>query len=208
MRLACSESWRGDARHLRARPRPATLPCAARDNHVVFHRTIRRSAESSASGPPGAGSVAAMNATDAGRTASPAPTPAPQGSPASSFLRRHPVLAGFGVLAALSLFAAYWPASAIVTGVLVAGRATGMDRALFGAARRVASAAARRIRSRGRHDPSPQPPTSPEPAPPQAAPPAPAPSPSSPSPTAPDPSEPARRARRARPPAERTGVEL
>jgi hypothetical protein len=44
-----------------------------------------------------------------------------------SFLRRHPILAAFGALAGLSLFAAYWPASAVITGVVVAGRATGAD---------------------------------------------------------------------------------
>jgi hypothetical protein len=44
-----------------------------------------------------------------------------------SFLRRHPILAAFGALAGLSLFAAYWPASAVITGVVVVGRATGAD---------------------------------------------------------------------------------
>jgi hypothetical protein len=54
------------------------------------------------------------------RMSAPAPRP-------PSFLRRHPILAGFGVLAGLSLFAAYWPASAVITGVVVAGRASGAD---------------------------------------------------------------------------------
>ena len=36
------------------------------------------------------------------------PTPPP------SFVRRHPILAGFGVLSGLSLFSALWPVSAIV----------------------------------------------------------------------------------------------
>ncbi|MBV8194838.1 MAG: hypothetical protein JOY80_04860 [Candidatus Dormibacteraeota bacterium] len=69
--------------------------------------------------------------TTGGRSA-----PQPSPGPGPSFVRRHPILAGFGVLAALSLFAAYWPASAVITGVIVAGRATGFDRVVYNAARR------------------------------------------------------------------------
>ena len=75
------------------------------------------------------------------REAPPAPKP-----PAPSFARRHPFLAGFGALAALSLFAAYWPASAIITGIVVACRATGADRAVLAGVRRGAAAVVRRLR--------------------------------------------------------------
>ena len=125
-----------------------------------------------------------MIASDAGRPASPPPPPPP---PGPSFLRRHPLLAGFGVLAALSLFAAYWPASAIVTGVVVAARASGADRAALSFLER----SARRVLGRLRNGPgdgpgaqgsAPEPPVpaeppvaAPEPAPVAITPPAPSP---------------------------------
>lgn len=87
---------------------------------------------------------ARMIARDAGRAASPPPPPPPAGP---SFLRRHPLLAGFGVLAALSLFAAYWPASAIVTGVVVAARASGADRAALSLLERTARRVLNRVRN-------------------------------------------------------------
>ena len=86
----------------------------------------------------------------------------------SSFLRRHPILAGFGVLAALSLFAAYWPLSAIVTGVIVAGRATGADRFAYREARRGLFAVARRL---GMHRAPSSPVQPPAPSPPVPQPP-------------------------------------
>jgi hypothetical protein len=49
-------------------------------------------------------------------------------APPASFARRHPILTGFGILAGLSLFATYFPLSAIVTGIVVGGHATGLDR--------------------------------------------------------------------------------
>ena len=64
------------------------------------------------------------DASGAGRTPQP-PSPSPSGP---SFARRHPFYAAFGVLAALSLFSAFWPVSAIVTGAIVAARATGLDK--------------------------------------------------------------------------------
>jgi len=64
--------------------------------------------------------------------------PAPV-SPTTSFARRHPILTGFGILAGLSLFAAYFPISAFVTAGLVGAHATGADRlALRGTRRAVA----------------------------------------------------------------------
>jgi len=72
-----------------------------------------------------------QDTSGAGRSAQPSPLPIP----APSFARRHPFYAAFGVLAALSLFSAFWPLSALVTGALVAARATGLDRrALHGVA--------------------------------------------------------------------------
>lgn len=152
-----------------------------------------------------------MTISDAGRAAAPAPSPPP--APGPSFLRRHPVLSGFGVLAALSLFATYWPASAIVTGVLVAGRATGADAALYRAARRGIAELANHIlhfRHRDEAAEPPATPTPPEPAAGSPSPPAadgPSPSPASPvPPPPPSPRGPARQ-RRPRPPAEAIGAE-
>ena len=65
-----------------------------------------------------------MTITDDRPTARPTPAAPP------SFIRRHPILAGFGVLSALSLFSALWPASAIVIPVAIAGDATELDRAI------------------------------------------------------------------------------
>ncbi|MGH7686572.1 MAG: hypothetical protein ACREN2_07135, partial [Candidatus Dormibacteria bacterium] len=109
-----------------------------------------------------------------------APAPPPQPPPGLDFVRRHPVLAAFGALAGISLFAAYWPASAIVTGAIVLGRASGADRVAWRALRRGASAAAHRIGGWGRREPSPGVPTPDAPVPE-------APSPSSPPPAAPAP---------------------
>src|SRR5205807_4521959 len=84
-------------------------------------------------------SLPGMTAREAGGSAG---TQAPQGP---SFIRRHPILAAFGVLAALSLFAAYWPVSAVVTGALVGARASGIDRIALQWVRRGAAAAMRRF---------------------------------------------------------------
>jgi hypothetical protein len=54
--------------------------------------------------------------------------PTPPSAHQPSFARRHPILTGFGVLAGVSLFAAYFPISAIITGVVVGAHATGADR--------------------------------------------------------------------------------
>jgi hypothetical protein len=59
----------------------------------------------------------------------PAPHPPAPPPHQPSFARRHPILTGFGVFAGLSLFAAYFPISAIVTAVIVGAHATGADRA-------------------------------------------------------------------------------
>ncbi|MBV8526893.1 MAG: hypothetical protein JOZ75_01110 [Candidatus Dormibacteraeota bacterium] len=158
-----------------------------------------------------------MIATDAGRAVSSPPPPPP---PGPSFLRRHPLLAGFGVLAALSLFAAYWPASAIVTGVLVAARASGADRAALSLLQQGGRRILQRLRDWGGRAPeaaAPEP-AAPAPDPPAAhEPPVAAPEPSpvaagpSPAPAGPPPPRPRRprpapRAReRSAPPA---GVEI
>src|ERR1700726_2785174 len=100
--------------------------------------------------------------------------PAPASKP-PSYIRRHPILAGFGVLSGLSLFAALWPVSAIVTAVAVAGHATGLDRAAWSLAERLAKRGIQIVRHRA---PEPAEPVAPEPrapAPqgPQPSPPAP-----------------------------------
>jgi hypothetical protein len=66
------------------------------------------------------------------------PTPTPAAAP-PSYVRRHPILAAFGVLSGLSLFSALWPVSAVVVGVAVAGHATGLDRAAWRLAERLAA---------------------------------------------------------------------
>jgi len=109
-----------------------------------------------------------------------------------SFLRRHPILAGFGLLAGLSLFAAWWPVSAVITGVVVAGRATGADVAAWRWLRGTSSRVAGRLRRTWRdlearrqgHEPV-------EHAPTPAAPPEPAPSEPAPTPARPVPAPPA-----------------
>lgn len=84
-----------------------------------------------------------MTARDGGsRSDGPIPTPG------ISFARRHPILTGFGVLAGLSLFAAYFPVSAIVTGVVVGAHATGADRTALRLFRRAATAVTQRWRVR------------------------------------------------------------
>src|SRR5438309_7564157 len=90
------------------------------------NRAGRRSRRWSSGCPSRPRSLPAMTARDAGGTAGTQPPQEP------SFIRRHPILAAFGVLAALSLFAAYWPVSAIVTGALVGARASGADRVAYG----------------------------------------------------------------------------
>ncbi|HVC43014.1 MAG TPA: hypothetical protein VND54_13630 [Candidatus Saccharimonadales bacterium] len=94
-------------------------------------------------------------------------TPTPAAAP-PSYVRRHPILAAFGVLSGLSLFSALWPVSAVVIGVAVAGHATGLDRAALQLAERLAV----RISSSARHriDPEPAPPTPPAAAPQPSAP--------------------------------------
>jgi len=66
-----------------------------------------------------------MTITDQ-RSTTAAPTPPPP-----SYVRRHPILTGFGVLSGLSLFSALWPVSAIVVAIAVGGHATGLDRAAW-----------------------------------------------------------------------------
>ncbi len=83
--------------------------------------------------------------------------------PGPSFARRHPFLAAFGVLAALSLFSAFWPLSAVITGAVVAARATGLDKLAW----RGLTNAGRWVRDRVRGE---KPPAPPPPAPPPAAP--------------------------------------
>jgi hypothetical protein len=95
------------------------------------------------------------------------------------------------VLAALSLFAAYWPLSAIVTGVVVAARASGADKAALGVMRRGAGRVIDRVRrwtglDRGADAENPAPST-PLPAPAPTAPDPPLPAPDQPLP-APEPS--------------------
>ena len=75
-----------------------------------------------------------------------ATTPTPAATP-PSYVRRHPILAAFGVLSGLSLFSALWPLSAIVVGVAVAGHATGLDRAVLHQAERLGD----RVRSSVHH---------------------------------------------------------
>ena len=75
----------------------------------------------------------------------------------TTFVRRHPILAGFGVLAGLSLFAAYFPLSAVVTAVVVGVHATGVDRWGLRTARSAGTAILRRWRSRHQTPPAPQP---------------------------------------------------
>jgi hypothetical protein len=61
-------------------------------------------------------------------------------------VRRHPILAGFGVLSGLSLFSALWPVSAIVISVAIAGHVTGLDRAAWSLTRTVATRLAGALR--------------------------------------------------------------
>jgi hypothetical protein len=98
-----------------------------------------------------------------------------------SFLRRHPILAAFGALAGLSLFAAYWPASAVITGVVVVGRATGADMVAWRWLRSTSTRIAGRVQQAWRRHETKH--GAPEPA---APPPAPIPTPT-PTPSAPQP---------------------
>src|ERR1700694_3375676 len=86
--------------------------------------------------------------------------------PPTSFARRHPILAGFGVLAGLSLFAAYFPLSAIVTGVVVGAHASGVDKAAVSFGRRLGSRLAQRWRTRHHGSAAPSPPAEPPVSPP------------------------------------------
>ena len=81
-------------------------------------------------------------------------------------MRRHPILTAFGVLAGLSLFTAYWPASAIVVGVVAGARATGVDSRAWSLTRRVARAVVRRFQRQRTPPPPAEPPaaTAPQPA--------------------------------------------
>src|SRR3989442_14679499 len=90
------------------------------------------------------------------RPAAPSPSNGPP-----SFLRRHPIRAAFGVLAGLSLFATYWPASAIVVGVVAGSRATGLDRKAWSEARLLARLVATRLRRRRPAPQGPPPPAAP-----------------------------------------------
>src|ERR1700693_3137703 len=113
-------------------------------------------------------------------------TPAPAAAP-PSYLRRHPILAAFGVLSGLSLFSALWPVSAIVIAVAVAGHATGLDRAAVLLAERVAARISSSEHHHGHAEPGP---TAPTPAAPEPS----TPAPSAPAPSAPAPSAPVRSA--------------
>jgi hypothetical protein len=93
------------------------------------------------------------------------PTPPP------SFVRRHPILAAFGVLSGLSLFSALWPVSAIVVSVLIAADATGLDRKAWSVTKSVAERIATTVHAHTHGDP-----TAPAPEPVAPAPPAPHPS--------------------------------
>jgi hypothetical protein len=99
-------------------------------------------------------------------------------TPPPSFVRRHPLLAAFGALAGLSLFAAYWPISAVITGIVVAGRATGADQVAWRWLRTTSTRVAGRVRAAWREHEArrsgvapghhPAMPTEPSPAPPAA----------------------------------------
>jgi hypothetical protein len=90
-----------------------------------------------------------MTITD-DRTTPPTPAPTPP-----SYIRRHPILAGFGVLSGLSLFSALWPVSAIVIAVAIAGHATGLDRAAVLLVERVAARIDASAHHRMHPDPAP-----------------------------------------------------
>jgi hypothetical protein len=100
-----------------------------------------------------------MHITDQ-RTATPAPPATPP-----SFVRRHPIVAGFGVLSGLSLFSALWPASAIAITLAIAAHATGVDRVAWSLTRKAAMRIFDSVRGRSIGTaPSPEPsPDSPQP---------------------------------------------
>ena len=183
--------------------------CAGRDSAVRRARqpygdsrrriAPRRPLESSVGGPHKPGTVGLVIARDAGRAGAPPPPPPP---PGPSFLRTHPLLAGFGVLAALSLFAAYWPLSAIITGVVIAARATGADRAALHIVKRSARRLLDGLRQHGGRDRDPEG-GAPDPAAPAPDPSATAPQPPQPSPPSPVAPEPAPAPGREAPPASR-----
>jgi hypothetical protein len=105
-----------------------------------------------------------MTITD-DRTTTPTPSVTPP-----SYIRRHPILAGFGVLSGLSLFSALWPVSAVVIAVAVAGHATGLDRAAVLLVERVAARIDASAHHRSHPDPAPVAPTPVAPTPAPAAP--------------------------------------
>ena len=82
-----------------------------------------------------------MTITDQRSTTAAPPSPPP------SYVRRHPILTGFGVLSGLSLFSALWPLSAIVVAIAVGGHATGLDRAAWRITRTVAARVVASVRS-------------------------------------------------------------
>ncbi|MFI5287742.1 MAG: hypothetical protein ACHQ4F_15700 [Candidatus Dormibacteria bacterium] len=114
-----------------------------------------------------------MTITD-NRSTIPAPAAAPPPVPAS-YVRRHPILAAFGVLSGLSLFSALGPVSAVVVAVAVAGHATGLDRTALRVVERLATRISVSAHHRDHREPAPAPtaPTTPEPAAPAPAPSAP-----------------------------------
>jgi hypothetical protein len=99
-------------------------------------------------------------------------TPAPAAAP-PSYVRRHPILAAFGVLSGLSLFSALWPVSAVVVGVAVAGHATGLDRTALLLAERLVARIGASAHRRAHPEPEPAAPAPPSPEPAAPAPAAP-----------------------------------
>ena len=95
------------------------------------------------------------------------PTPPP------SFVRRHPILAAFGVLSGLSLFSALWPVSAIVVSVAIAADATGLDRKAWSLTKSVAERIATAVHAHTHENPAPSAPAPAAPAPPAPQPSAP-----------------------------------
>lgn len=99
-------------------------------------------------------------------------TPTPATAP-PSYVRRHPILAAFGVLSGLSLFSGLWPLSAIVVGVAVAGHATGLDLAALHLAERLGGRIRSSLNHGAHHEPAPAAPAPVAPHPSAPAPPAP-----------------------------------
>jgi hypothetical protein len=106
-----------------------------------------------------------MTISDDRSTSVAPPTPPP------SFVRRHPILAAFGVLSGLSLFSALWPASAIVVSVAIAADATGLDRKAWAVTKSVAERIATAVHAHTHVDPTAPAPVAPAPPAPQPSPP-------------------------------------